>query len=64
MQTSGIKIDINCSDKLLFDKNEEITKVVKFAVEQAVSKNRLERKRVNLRASAEKMLSEYSNKNE
>ncbi len=64
MQTSGIKIDINSSDKLLFDKNEEITKVVKFAVEQAVSKKRLERKRVNLRASAEKMLSEYSNKNE
>ncbi len=64
MQTSGIKIDINSSDKLLFDKNEEITKVVKFAVEQAVSKKRLERKRVNLRESAEKMLSEYSNKNE
>ncbi len=64
MQTSGIKIDINSSDKLLFDKNEEVTEVVKFAVEQAVSKKRLERKRVNLKASAEKMLSEYSNKNE
>ena len=64
MQTSGIKIDINSSDKLLFDKSEEITKVVKFAIKQAVSNKRLERKKVNLRASVEKILSKYSNKNE
>ena len=64
MQTSGIKIDINSSDKLLFDKSEEITKVVKFAIKQAVSNKRLERKKVNLRSSVEKTLSKYSNKNE
>lgn len=61
MQTSGIKIDINSSDKLLFDKSDEITKVVKFAIKQAVSKKRLETKRLGLRESSEKMLSEYSN---
>lgn len=36
MQTSGIKIDINSSDKLLFDESEKIEKVIKFAVKQAV----------------------------
>ena len=50
MQTSGIKIDINSSDKLLFDKSEEITKVVKFAVKQAVSK--IEKKAKSAKKSA------------
>lgn len=36
MQTSGIKIDINSSDKLLFDESAKIEKVIKFAVKQAV----------------------------
>ena len=38
MQTSGIKIDINGSDKLLYDNSEKIEKVMKFAVKQAVAK--------------------------
>ena len=38
MQTSGIKINIHSSDKLLFDESEKIQKVIKFAVKQAVSK--------------------------
>ena len=38
MQTSGIKIDINGSDKLLYDNSEKIEKVIKFAVKQAVAK--------------------------
>ncbi len=36
MQTSGIKIDINSSDKLLVDNSEKIQKIIKFAVKQAV----------------------------
>ncbi len=38
MQTSGIKIDINSSKRLLYDNSEKIQKVIKFAVKQAVSK--------------------------
>lgn len=36
MQTSGIKIDIEKSDKLFFDESKKIEKVIKFAVKQAV----------------------------
>ena len=38
MQTSEIKIDLNGSDKLLYDNSEKIEKVIKFAVKQAVAK--------------------------
>ena len=38
MHTSGIKIDINGSDKLLYDNSEKIEQVIKFAVKQAVAK--------------------------
>ena len=37
MQTSGIKIDINGSGKLLYDNSEKTEQVIKFAVIQAVS---------------------------
>lgn len=37
MQTSGIKIDIDGSGKLLYDNSEKIEQVIKFAVSQAVS---------------------------
>lgn len=37
MQTSGIKVDINSSNKLLFDESTKVQKVIKFAVKQAVS---------------------------
>jgi hypothetical protein len=35
MRTSGIKIDIDKSDKLLLDNSEKIEKIIKFAVRQA-----------------------------
>jgi len=41
MQTSGIKIDINKSDKLLFQESEKIEKIIKFAVGQAVLKQEI-----------------------
>ena len=41
MQTSEIKIDLNGSDKLLYDNSEKIEKVMKFAVKQAVGKKEL-----------------------
>ncbi len=40
MQTSGIKIDINGSDKLLYENSDKIEKVIQFAVKQSVAKKR------------------------
>lgn len=45
MENSGIKININSSDKLFFDESEKIQKVIKFAVKQAVKRNRAETNR-------------------
>ena len=40
MQTSGIKIDINSSKRLLYDNSEKIEKVIEFAVKEAVSQKK------------------------
>ena len=44
MQTSGIKIDINNSKQLLYDNSEEIEKVLKFAVKEAIAKKKTKSK--------------------
>ena len=52
MQTSGIKIDINGSDKLLYDNSDKIEKVLRFAVKQDVAKKKLKPIPKNLKKSA------------
>lgn len=54
MQTSKIKIDINSSDRLLFDESEKIEKVIKFAVKQAIKQKELKTKTKNSKKAANK----------
>jgi hypothetical protein len=53
MQTSGIKIDIN-SENLLLDNSEKIEKVIKFAVEQAVSQKKMKPKPKTAKSTTDK----------
>jgi hypothetical protein len=55
MRTSGIKIDIDKSDKLLLDNSKKIEKIIKFAVKQAVLQNEsIDKEQIKLPIEPEK----------